>query len=490
MKNILFRVDSGGVIGAGHIMRCLALAARFSSSAYNVYFLMRGHLGNLGREVERLGYQAHYLSPAYEPKVDDYLSWVGASQSDDANECSRFINNIGGVELLVVDHYGLDREWEEYFQEYTTLVIDDLASRVHACDFLLDQTPNRSSEDYSVSDVGQLLLGERYALIRDEFIQGCDLNGSDDWLLLALGAADAGNATGHVLDLLKGWHGKISVLLGSSAPHMANLKLNYGDKIDWCISPNSVADVYSRAKVVISTPSVSALERCAMGIPSILVKTASNQESMRKSLSELGVAYDVGDIGSLSVADLRAGIGYVLDNWGYMSSSCQDLCDGVGAFRCIKKLGFDEVCIRPAEKSDCRLIYQWQLQPGMRAHFRNPNIPSYQEHRVWFDEKINEESSLIFIVIFQNFPCGVVRLDSTDELACRQSEVSILVDKRFHGLGVAKRSLKLLEQYARKNCICDELYAEVNENNKVSETLFLSVGYDKDKFGGFRFSVA
>ena len=49
---------------------------------------------------------------------------------------------MGNLEcdLLIIDHYGIDHEWEKTLKDKAKkiLVIDDLANRKHECDFLLD----------------------------------------------------------------------------------------------------------------------------------------------------------------------------------------------------------------------------------------------------------------------------------------------------------------------------------------------------------------
>ena len=75
-----------------------------------------------------------------------YHAWLGCSQEDDAHECVLALNEAGvfSPTWLIVDHYGLDSQWEnkmlENFCDSTKLfVIDDLADRSHNSSLLLDQ---------------------------------------------------------------------------------------------------------------------------------------------------------------------------------------------------------------------------------------------------------------------------------------------------------------------------------------------------------------
>ena len=79
---------------------------------------------------------------------DLYAAWLGCSQEDDVLDVLRVLRQAGinKPNWLIVDHYGLDSDWEvpilDAFsgeQKTKLLVIDDLADRSHHADCLLDQ---------------------------------------------------------------------------------------------------------------------------------------------------------------------------------------------------------------------------------------------------------------------------------------------------------------------------------------------------------------
>ena len=74
----------------------------------------------------------------------------------------------------MVDHYALDVRWESAMrtQARHIMVIDDIADRQHDCDVLLDQNFYENMQTRYTGKVPpycRLLLGPRYALLRDEF---------------------------------------------------------------------------------------------------------------------------------------------------------------------------------------------------------------------------------------------------------------------------------------------------------------------------------
>jgi spore coat polysaccharide biosynthesis predicted glycosyltransferase SpsG len=78
------------------------------------------------------------------------------------------------IDWLVIDHYGIDSQWERAARPYALhiMVIDDLANRQHDCDLLLDQNiPNQLQSRYSdlLPTHCQLAIGWTYLLARPEF---------------------------------------------------------------------------------------------------------------------------------------------------------------------------------------------------------------------------------------------------------------------------------------------------------------------------------
>jgi len=104
---------------------------------------------------------------------EDYAAWLGVSQADDAQQTIEALDG-DKPDWLVVDHYGLDVEWEQRLRLHIgrLMAIDDLANRHHDCDVLLDQ--NYASEGerrYAgrVPDTCKLMVGPKYALLRPEY---------------------------------------------------------------------------------------------------------------------------------------------------------------------------------------------------------------------------------------------------------------------------------------------------------------------------------
>ncbi len=148
--NIVFRVDASLLIGTGHVMRCLTLARALRERGHSCTFISREHPGNLNCLIESEGFQVKRLPMEFcQDNRLFHASWLGSSQSRDAEVCKKYISNLN-PSWLVVDHYGLDAHWERLTlpNSCRVLVIDDLADRAHFCDVLLDQNLGKDPKHY------------------------------------------------------------------------------------------------------------------------------------------------------------------------------------------------------------------------------------------------------------------------------------------------------------------------------------------------------
>ncbi len=59
---------------------------------------------------------------------------------------------------------------------------------------------------------------------------------------------------------------------------------------------------------------------------------------------------------------------------------------------CDKKIN-----IRAATISDCDDVYVWRSDPTSRSMFFDNSIPSYKEHKNWFNSMLDNADSKLFI---------------------------------------------------------------------------------------------
>jgi UDP-2,4-diacetamido-2,4,6-trideoxy-beta-L-altropyranose hydrolase len=509
--NVIFRTDASLDIGIGHVMRCLTLAQALSDLGANCRFICREHTGNLLDIIRQRSFEVQSLSIKYSSQVNlvqqsvqgervlPHAAWLGVDWQTDAEETKNVIGD-GVVDWLIVDHYALDIGWETSLKSHyqKLMVIDDLADRAHDCDLLLDQTFGRDAADYQhwVPVGCPLLIGSNYALLRPEFAAFRDFSlarrqsSELKHLLITMGGVDKGNFTGQVLAaLLPGIlpeDCRVTVVMGATAPWFEAVELQ-AKRLPWQVevkvNVSDMAQLMADTDLVVGAAGSTSWERCCLGVPTLMLVTADNQQEVARSLELSGAAICLSSASPLEVelAGELAKLRRSKDALSVMSIAARGVSDGLGAQRAAKfLLELDKkrsVSLRAASEADCDLVFQLQSHLDIRRYFNNPQVPSYQEHCDWYSNCLERSDRQLFIVLFDGDPAGILRLD--DE-GSDIYEVSIITAEAYQGQGVAKSALLLVRE-AQPGSV---LAAVVNKGNLASKRLFETVGYE---FNGMRF---
>lgn len=353
-KEVCIRVDSSSVIGTGHVHRTLTLARTMRESQHDVFFISRQHAGNINKKIKDSGFKLFELSaPPYLPSLDDVSTWLGCSQEVDARETLDIIKkNFGAVDLLVVDHYAIDTVWEQVVREHAfqVCVIDDVPSRTHSADFLIDQ--NR--EDPSVyeriaPEHCKMLVGRCFAILRDEFIEKRkSLLPTDqrDKLFIFFGGSDAHNVTTRVTKCLidLGTPFETNVVVGSSFQGLSELqKLVASEKkISLHVDTPDIATLMSQSFLAIASGGTNTWERFCLGLPSVVISVAANQVEIANELHGEKLIHYLGDHSQIDEQYLRESLKELFQkslSWKMMSERNLAVVDGLGKFRITDSLG-------------------------------------------------------------------------------------------------------------------------------------------------------
>lgn len=362
VRKIAIRVDSSFSIGTGHVMRMLTLAdALVRTGRFEPVFLVRELPGNVnskirdcGFTVRTLGHSGHLLE-VQAAGGSEYQSWLGADPQDDVNEVNHWLAQEK-ADLICVDHYAIDAEWEAglILNESQIIVVDDLANRSHRCALLVDGNLGRTANDYRllVAADTQLLIGAEYALLRPEFTnlrqRSLDRKVQTDSynILVSLGGVDQRNATSKVVSTLaRCWNPSfnlLTVIVGKQFSGFRELTPaidQFPGKVDLRIDVKNIADYMVAADLAIGAAGVSAWERCVLGLPSLLVILANNQRNGAMALVQKGAALLVGgesDIESRLVPCLAKALFH--DNLSKLRAASMNVTEGKGVDRFIAAL--------------------------------------------------------------------------------------------------------------------------------------------------------
>lgn len=302
MLNIIVRVDASTVIGSGHLMRCLTLGKRLRCLGHDVTFIMRAHRGSMQSVVEQQGFSYRMLERPRSYHGKEYESWLGGSQTEDAVDTIAAMGTR--VNLLIVDHYALDYEWETLLRPHVNsiFVIDDLANRHHSCDFLLDANLGAEQGDkYAglLSRHCRSFLGLSYLMLRQEFYNArteiAEKGKAPSNVLtifICFGGSDPTNETLRTLQILAQLPQKIDahVVLGASNPHRAEVE-SFCQQYHWRVycQIDYVACLMRDSDCAIGAGGTMTWERCYMGLPTLVVAIAENQREDAILHDEMGL---------------------------------------------------------------------------------------------------------------------------------------------------------------------------------------------------------
>ena len=315
--NVVFRVDSSLAIGTGHVMRCLTLANELRFRGHSCTFICKDLEGNISELIQVSSFKLFLipcnnaedslLSNQDDKKIQlEHSHWLDVSQEEDAKQCLKALEGIE-VDWIVVDHYGISDIWEKvmYGKVKQLMVIDDLADRSHYCDVLLDQNYGSLDTTYEplISKGAKVFTGLDYSLLRPEFLDERKKSLARrkktgiKRLLVNMGGVDKDNITAKVLCALENTRWDISpqivVVVGGSYPHVSQLRRlidNSRLDIELLQSVSNMAEIMSGCDLAIGAAGSTTWERFCLGLPSILMVIAKNQEGAMTRLAAQGLA--------------------------------------------------------------------------------------------------------------------------------------------------------------------------------------------------------
>ncbi|RYD06308.1 hypothetical protein N752_05290 [Desulforamulus aquiferis] len=274
---------------------------------FDVRFICRELPGNLNNFIENKGFKVYRLPYNKEQgsnvtNVNNHSHWLGTTWQNDVFETVNILSNEKlVVNWFIIDHYSLDQNWEKELRPYVKkiMVIDDLADRPHDCDLLLDQNLCKNANKYRqlVSENCITLIGPRYALLRPEFITARqNLRNRDDNIkrvLVFLGGSDPTNETKKVLDAiiqLNQSNIQFDIVVGQSNPHKYQIRdlCMLEPNITLHTHVNNMAELMVNADLAIGAGGSTTWERSCLGLPSIVLSIAQNQEQLTTSVADYG----------------------------------------------------------------------------------------------------------------------------------------------------------------------------------------------------------
>jgi UDP-2,4-diacetamido-2,4,6-trideoxy-beta-L-altropyranose hydrolase len=305
--NVAIRVDASTRMGSGHVMRCLTLADALGQQGATVRFLSRELPDDLERTVTSRGHQCVRINADPLTAGEENPRDTAAALSDRA------------WHWLIADQYSLGAAWEREMRTVAECVfaIDDLADRAHDCDVLLDQNhleAGAARYDGKVPKSCRVLVGPRYALLRPEYRawreRRLPRNGPVQRVLVFFGGGDAQHMTELALEALthpEFAHIAVDVVVGSDPSRrrvIAEMASRRGGITVHGPRPH-LADLMAGADLSLGAGGSTTWERMCVGLRSLVVTLAANQEHVAQWLEREGLIRLIGAAPHVTVNDIR-----------------------------------------------------------------------------------------------------------------------------------------------------------------------------------------
>ncbi len=490
--NVAIRVDASQEIGTGHVMRCLTLADGLAKHGAYIRFIVRHMPPHLAEMITSKGFdykQLNSLSTCNQLDELKHAEWLGTSQAKDAEESIAVLADKNW-DWLIVDHYALDFRWESKLRDVTQklMVFDDLANRNHDCDILLDQNfyvDMNSRYAEKVPKHCQLMLGPKFALLREEFLEARKTikvrTGIVKRVLIFFGGMDSENYTGKAIEALSGlseYHFDVDVVIGAGHPNKGEIMRMCTTQAYLChVQTNNMAELMANADLAIGAGGSATWEKCCLGLPSVTMATAENQFKQLSDLAIHGCCYLIQNKNNI-IASIKLHTIAVVDNANlliFISNNCSSLVDGLGVNRLISKVIIQkDIKIRQVSKQDEQDVYEWRNHSAIRAASRNKSIIERSSHQSWFQQMLVNENIVMLIIELNKTPIGVVRYDIQGE----QAEVSIYLIQQEKSRGLGNVVLESSELWIASNRpTLKQLNAHVQVSNRASHKLFEKASY-------------
>lgn len=316
-------------------MRCLALAEAWADIGGKVSFRTRTGSRSIDARLMDLGV------------IEEPVGESGSMEDAETTSQAAFRTGAGWV---VLDGYEFDSRFESRVRTFggRVLSLDDLGDRREfACDALLNQNAYADTKLYAGASLPPLrLFGSRFALLRREF-----------WgrrppmrehpsrcrrLLVSMGGGDLHGVSRVVLEALrhlKPEGSETTLLVGPNNPNLEPLKRQaegVGVPVRIVVGTRDMVGWMGWADMAIQAGGSTVWEACFMGLPSLIVCLADNQQRITESTAALGAAESLGWYHALTPEALASRISaFIVDRERRVAIStvASRLVDGEGALR-------------------------------------------------------------------------------------------------------------------------------------------------------------
>jgi UDP-2,4-diacetamido-2,4,6-trideoxy-beta-L-altropyranose hydrolase len=480
---LLIRADGGKQAGAGHLMRCLALAREWQSQKGKCIFVTFCDEPRLLDFIQSGGIELVVLQQAY-PHQDDLEQTLATLKSVLKGKPTAL------PLWAVLDGYHFDAAYQEALTGAGAklLVIDDIAGLPwYDADVILNQNIETTRLSYNSRPTTRLLLGADYVLLRPEFHRWNtwtrDISDVPKKILVTMGATDSHNITSLAIQAIGRLHVQdleARIIAGPANPRMREYKdlaLQSRANISMAQSTNDMPEDMRWADLAIVAAGSTCWELAFMGLPALMIVTADNQFTVAETMESHGAAINLGWHHTVTVASLTGALGELMGSKALrseLSKKGRALIDGNGCERVVSCLRQESISLRSFAASDSRILWELNNDRSARAVSFNSHDITREEHERWISQRLEDPGFVQFIAMdAAGDTLGQIRFEISDA----EATVSFTIETAHRGFGYGGILIKKgCEQLLQMRKV-DSVHAYVKPDNKASIRCFYFAGF-------------
>ncbi|HYM79310.1 MAG TPA: UDP-2,4-diacetamido-2,4,6-trideoxy-beta-L-altropyranose hydrolase [Candidatus Dormibacteraeota bacterium] len=339
-ETLVIRADASAGIGAGHVMRCLALAQAWQDAGGRVIFALASGADQVGNRLRTENMDVAEISAT-------------PGTADDATQTSELCRKLRSP-WLAVDGFHFSAEYRQGVRNAVSrlLLFDDHGEFApYRCDVVLNTNPYASEELYpQPAAPARYLLGPAYGLLRREFLkrrpQRSEVPSVARSVLVTFGGSDPNNVTLQVIQalaLLGDLGLETTVVVGAANPHRSTLETaaQRASNLRLLYNPENLPDLMPAMDLAISAGGGTCYELAFLGVPMFLITMAQNHERTVEAWGQRGAAVNAGWFRELNSERLAARLREVIGNQELrrtLARNAAGMVDGLGASRVVKAM--------------------------------------------------------------------------------------------------------------------------------------------------------
>jgi UDP-2,4-diacetamido-2,4,6-trideoxy-beta-L-altropyranose hydrolase len=486
IPSLVIRADSTTKIGIGHIMRCIALGQAWQDYGGKVTFISHCESDAVRQRIIDEGFNFTTIENSHPDPSDLGHTLKILKQLTTQNSQLKT--------WVILDGYHFTPDYQKSIRDagIYLLVIDDMNHLPHYhADIILNQNIHAPDLKYRCDEDTTVLLGNRYVLLRREFLKYRDFKRHTPDkarnVLVTLGGSDPDNVTMKTIQALNLMGDKdieVRIVVGPANRNMEKLQKEVtlsSFTFHLLHDVGNMPDLMTWADIAVSAGGSTCWELAFVGLPSIILVLAENQLSVAEYLMNNKSVVNLGRITENSEEHIsHACKSLIRDNIfrKYLSEQSRILISGQGPSLVIETIKRRSLTLREITDLDRELIWHWTNDEETRKASYSQASISWDEHIRWFDSVHRQKNHRFYIANNGSTkPVGQIRfaIDGKDAIV----SFSVAPESRRRGYGkdiLIRAANKLFNETN-----IEQITAYVKSENEASLMAFQKAGFRKEE---------